>query len=237
MAEGILAQDGFTARQRIWFPDFEEMLVQQEAHFEKLGADFSCFLLLLRYFRGAMSRAQFVKEYLAQEAPQKMLRKHRELYQRVFTLCIAYEAQSICDTELDDQLLLAFRDRPEEDVFTPDFSLWDDVAHLMSVLEAKSRRLPHHFDGTAWNSYLRGSLTRREYTERFLSFGTVDHLAKIAAYGLDKDRFAEEFSPEISVCLQLHKLCQDYRDSVVSPASFDLQFLELARAFCEELLE
>lgn len=237
MAEGMLSQDYFAASQRIWFPDFEEMIVQQKTHYEKLGPDFSCFLILLRYFRKALSRAQFAKDFLAQEAPRKMLRKQRELYQRVCTLCRAYEAQSIFDTELDAQLLLAFRDRPAEDVFTPDFSLWDEVTHLMSLLDTKSKRLPHHFDGMAWNRYLSGSLTRKEYTERYLAFGTVDHLAQIAAYGIDKDRFAEEYATEISVCQQLHKLCQDYRDCVIFPASFDLRFLELAREFCGDLME
>jgi len=35
---------------------------------------------------------------------------------------------------MDDQLLLAFRDRPEEDVFTPDFSLWDELLRLFQLL-------------------------------------------------------------------------------------------------------
>ena len=233
----IPSQDYFEKSQKIWFPDFTEMLEAEEGHYSKYAADFSSLIAVLRFFRKELSRAQFVTCFLELKTPQKMLHKPRDLYTRAHELCTAYQNQSICDTEFDEQLLLSFRNRPTEDVFTPAFELWDEINLLMSRLEEKSRRLPIHFDGTAWNSYLKGIVTRKQYAGCYLAFGTGDHLAQVLAYGVDKENFAKEYSQEISVCLHLRKLCIDYKAALLSPDSFDSRFLELAKEFCVDISE
>lgn len=220
----------FTKSQRIWFPDFEEMIEK----YDKDGDTSSALRAIVGYFRKELSAAEFAAYFLGQDAPGKMLHTHRKLYKRALELCMQYRNQSICQEEFDEQLLLAFRGRPTEDVFSPAFPLCGEICQLLPRILEKSRCLPLHFDGTAWNAYLKGIVTRSEYVKGYLSFGTGEHLAQLVANGVDKENFAKQYSKEISVCLSLRKLCIDYRAGLLSPDSFDTQFLALAKEFCTE---
>lgn len=225
--------DCFIRSRSIWFPDFADELREQEQHYRRLNGDFSVFLILLCYLRGEMPRGQFVTQFSETEAPQNMLRRQRALYTRLQTLCAAYQNHGIGDAAFDEQLLLAFRGRPTEDVFSPTDSKQNEIIRLMARLDEKAKQLPPPFDGTAWNSFFSGRLTRRQYADACLSFGVADRLTQAAC----EDAFAQAYRTEISVCQQLQALCTAYRDGQVTPDSFDIRFTALANAFCADAPE
>ena len=194
-------------------------------------------LVLLAYFRKEISRQQFLNRFLEQEVPQKILPSDRRKFLQVEALCKSSLNQRISDEAFDEQLLLCFRDRPCSDVFSPAFEQWNEMKCLISKLEQKEKCLPVHFDGIAWNGYLTGKITRREYVTLHLSWGTEEHLAHILAYGTDKESFAQKYAVEASVCMRLQKLCTAYRDALISSKDFDNCFLELAKEFCADILK
>lgn len=237
--ESVQSQDYFVKSPQIWFPDFEEMLEQREAHYRRLSADFSSLIAVVRFLRGELSRAQFVSQFLEQEAPGKMVSSHRVLYNCAQEVCTAYENRQICDEEFDEKLLLAFRNRPTGDVFTPAPEAWEDVTRLISRLEAKSDRLPVWFDGLGWVGYLKGIVTSRQYAEVHLAQDTAGSLAQLLTYGADsvKESLQETYSREVSVCLQLKNLCCDYRQERISRDDFNARLLLLAGEFCRDFPE
>ena len=238
-SENLTVQDYFVKSKKVWFPDFSEMLETQGELYSKSKYDLSSLLTVLRYFRRELSKKQFATYFLEQKAPEKMLSKQRELYNCAHELCMAYQNQSISNTEFDERLLLAFRHRPTEDVFLPVFESWDEINSLISRLEKKGNRLPIYFDGLGWNGYLKGIVTSRQYVEWHLNWGTGDHLCQLLACGTDemKKDLNETYSMEVSVVLRLRELCMEYRDQLVSPDSFEAQFLELAREFSSNIPE
>ena len=238
-SENIHSQDYFVKSPTIWFPDFSEVVENQGDYYGKSSSNFSSFIAILRVFHKELTRAQFAAYFLEQDAPQKMLSKHRKLYNCAQELCTAYRNRLISDVEFDEQLLLSFRNRPTEDVFSPSFESWDDITRLISRLEKKQTRLPVFFDGLAWNSYLKGIVTRRTYVEAHLDWDTGGYLAQLLAYGTDsvKDPLKEKYSTEVSVSMRLKNLCFDYKNDSLSPDDFESQFLQLAREFCSDIVE
>lgn len=236
-SEYIQLQEYFVRSSKIWFPDFVETIEEEHDRYSRYSSDFSGLRALLSFFRGELTRVQFADCFLKYDAPHKMLSKQRRLYYRTQELCVAYQNRSISDVEFDEQLLLAFRNRPTEDVFSPAFESWGEITALISLLEKKSKQLPVHFDGLAWGTYLKGIVTSRQYAAAYLAFDTGSHLTQVMSYGADKERLRKNYSMEISVCLRLNKLCFDYDNKLLSPDDFKLQFLQLAKEFCSDIKE
>ena len=228
-------RNNFQQPRNIWFPDFEEVLASRERRWGRNAAAFENLTALLHYFRGEQSRKQFLQQFFSQEPPGKMLKADRTLYCRVYTLCSDYRSGTLDDEALDTQLFLSFRDRPLEDVFVPALEQWEEILDLLSRLAQKMRTLPVHFDGLAWNAYLSGRMTRAAYTGACLTAATADHLAQLAAYGTEKETFAQQYAAEIALCTELKNLCLEYRQNLLSADFFDARFLKLAAAFCADI--
>lgn len=233
-SKGEQALEYFVRSQKVWFPDFDEILQSEFELYSKYQNNYSSLIAVISYFRKELSRAQFVTHFSKQEMPQKMLIKHRRLYDCAQKLSIAYQNGSISAAEFDEQLLLAFRNRPTEDVFSPVYELWDEITFLISRLEKKSNHLPIYFDGLGWGGYLKGYITRRQYAETHSNFDAGGYLAQVLDYGVDaeKENLKNNYGTEISVCLRLRKLCSDYQAGSILPNEFDSQFLQLAMEFC-----
>lgn len=234
---GIPSQDYFVKSQNIWFPDFEKVLQAETEYCDDYSdsSNYSGIIAILSFLRKEVTREQFVTYFLEQDPPQKTLfSKHREQYNRVHELCSAYQNHSISDTEFDEQLLLSFRNRPTEDVFSPEPELWDEVTLLISRLETKAKRLPVYFDCLALGVYLKGALTKQQYVKLQSISDTGGYLAQLLEYGVDsvKQELKETYSMEVSVCLRLRKLFIDYKEGLISADEFDSRFLQLVREFC-----
>ena len=231
------SRDLFEQSKQIWFPDLAETLNEEKRLYSKYGADFSSLTAVLRFFCRELTRSQFTAYFLEQKPPQKMLSRHRKLYQCAQKLCISYQERAISDAEFDDQLLLAFRNRPTEDVFSPAFETWSEIAYLITLLEKKSQSLPVYFDGLSWGAYLKGIVTGRQYAEAYLTVDTGGYLAQLLSYGADsvKASLSEQYSTEVSVCIRLRTLCIDYKHGSLSPVEFGSRFLQLAREFCSDI--
>lgn len=236
-SESLQAQNYFARSNRIWFPDFEGVVQDEKRRYGKNVNNFSSLISVLRFFQQNLSRSQFVSQFLEQVAPQKMLSKDRQFYNRTRELCISYQNRTISNSEFDEQILLSFRNRPTEDVYTPTYESWTETTLLLSRLKRKEESLPHYFDGLGWNAYLKGIVTSRQYAERHLAWDTGGYLAQLLSYGVDKANLKEKYSAEISVCIRLRKLCIDYKDALLSKNDFDEQFLGLAREFCSDISE
>ena len=219
----------------IWFPDFEEVMEEKEGSFQKYS--FFSGIALIRYFRGELTREQFISEFLAQEMPQKILSREKELYKQIQEWFYAVQQQIMCPADFDAQIFLAFRNRPAEDVFVPALDKQEEICKLMSRLKQKDNRLPLSLFRIPWNPYLSGRFTRKECTELFLASGTYEYLARRVAYGIDKEDLAAKYRTEIAVCLRLWQLCLAQRDNSVSKDSFDTQFVALATEFCADIPE
>ena len=232
----IQTQNYFEKSCNVWFPYFEEMIAQMEQRYQKYPVPFTAMLAMISYFRTQISRQQFLAQFFAQEAPQKLLPSDRGKYVQVKKICTAYQNNDICNTDLDEQLLLCFRSRPTDNVFSPAFEEWNDICNLMSRLTKKMKTLPVHFDGTSWNVYLCGKLKRNEYVDVLLAWKLTEQLLH-PAYVTDTDAFVKKYATEISVCMNLHKLCTEYKNGLFSTDYFDTRFLELAKAFCSDIPE
>ena len=232
--EDTQAQNYFIRSCNVWFPDFETVIENTEPRFWKQS--FHALLALLCYFRSEITRKQFLSQFFACEVPKKIFPSDKVLYSQIRLLGSAYQNKEVSNAEFDEQLLLAFRRRPTEDIFSPAFESWDECKRLISKLE-KKRKLPLWFDFVGWLGYLKGNVSRQQYVEVVCS--ESDYLCQLLSLGTDfvKQELNEKYSMEVSVALHLRKLCIDYKHGLLLPDDFDVQFLLLAKEFCSDIVE
>jgi len=233
--EDTLVQEYFIKSRNVWFPDFEKEMERKSLRYQK--SSFPSMLALLCYFRSEITRNQFLSQFLTQKAPEKLLSIDRRPYLQIKEYCISYQNKEISSAEFDEKILLSFRARPSDDVFSPSFEAWNEVIHLISRLEEKTNRLPFYFDGLGWIGYLMGNVTRQLYVKTVCDTG--DHLCQLLAYGTDavKEDLNDKYSMEVSVALRLRELCMNYKNGSLSSDEFDCRFLQLAGDFCLDILE
>ena len=233
--EDIGVQEYFIKSCNVWFPDFEKKIEDKGLHYRKIS--FYAMLTLLCYFRSEITRNQFLSQFLTQKAPEKLLSIDRRPYLQIKEYCISYQNKEISSVEFDEKILLSFRARPSDDVFSPSFEAWNEVIHLISRSEEKTNRLPFYFDGLGWSGYLMGNVTRQLYVKTVCDTG--DHLCQLLAYGTDavKEDLNDKYSMEVSVALRLRELCMNYKNGSLSSDEFDCRFLQLAGDFCSDILE
>ena len=231
-AEDTRVQDYFIRSCNVWFPDFEERMKDKEQRYQKRS--FHAMLDLLCYFRSKLTRQQFISRFVSQEAPEKILPSEKALYSQARSLCSAFQTRKISDAEFDEQLLLAFRERPTEDVFAPPFESWDEIKRLIYKFEHK-RKLPVWLDLLGWLGFLKGNVSRQPYAE--IVCGEGSHLCQLLEFGTDavKEDLNGKYSMEVSVALRLRKLGIDYKFNSLSNEDFDAQFLLLAKEFCSDI--
>lgn len=230
MTEKELSVRYFERPHTVWFPDLEEEMERMERRYRK--SDFHAMLALLSYFRREITGQQLLRQVFSEEAPKKLLPSDLKKYTRIKELCGSCRQEEISGPALDEQLLLCFRGRPTEDVFAPAYEAWEGIKGLISRLEQKMKALPVYFDGLGWGSYLKGTVTGREYAGHNLSWDPGGYLAQILVYGTDAEAIGEAYRREISVCVSLRKLCLDYKAELLSPEEFAAGFLALAEEFC-----
>ena len=233
MMEDTQTQSYFIRSCNVWYPDFETKIERREEAFQR--ESFHAMLALIRYFRSEITRQQFLSQFLADEAPEQSI--YETKYSHIRSLCAAYQRKEISDAELDEQILVSFRAKPVDDVFSPPFALWDEVVCLISRLKKKMERLPIYFDGFCWVGYLLGNMPRQVFVEAVGD--AASYLCRLQAYGFEyvKEALKETYSKEVSVALRLRKLCIDYKTGSISNDDFDHQVLELAREFCSDIPE
>ena len=231
--DDTLVQDYFIRSRNVWFPDFETVIERREQRFRRQS--FHAMLALIRYFRSEITRQQFLSQFLADEAPERCFDETQ--YTHIRALCAAYQRKEISAAEFDEQILVSFRAKPVDDVFSPPFELWDEAVCLISRLRKKSERLPFYLDGFGWVGYLLGNVPRQFYVKAVGDAGS--YLCQLREYGVDaiKEALKETYSMEVSVALDLRKLCIGYKTGAISNEDFDRQFLQLAREFCADIPE
>ena len=226
----------FSGSPNVWFPDFMETVEAAQKRCERYPTPFVSMNALLDYLRKEISRNQLIEQFLAQEAPRKILQSDRRVYLQVKALCEEYRNQKMCAAEFDERLLLSFRARPVDDTFSPDFKQWEKMNELILRLREKEKKLPVHFDGIGWMAYLTGRLTRSAYVQQYLEWGVGEHLSQYLTYGVGAEEFAKKYALEIDVCMRLRTLCLEYRDGKEKAEEFDRQMLHLAQEFCEKIM-
>ncbi|MBQ9851368.1 MAG: hypothetical protein IJO37_00440 [Ruminiclostridium sp.] len=234
MMEDTQAQKYFIRSCNVWFPDFETVIENMERRFRKQS--FHALLALLCYFRSEITRQQFLSQFFACEVPKKLLPSDKVLYSEIRLLGSAYQNKEVSNAEFDEQLLLAFRRRPTEDIFSPAFDSWDECKRLISKLEKKCK-LPLWFDFVGWIGYLKGNVSRQQYVEIVCS--ESDYLCQLLDFGTDdaKKDLTETYRAETSVVLRLRELCINYKKTILTQEDFDNRFLLLAREFCLDIPE
>ena len=220
---------------RVWFPDFENVLERRKQHYQKQSSH--PMLALVRYVRSDITRQQFLSLFSPHEMPENFFPTDNILYSRIRALCAAYQDRKLSDGEFDEQILIAFRSGPVDDVFSPPYESWDEILRLISRLETKVSRLPFYFDGLGWIGYLKGNAPRQQYVN--LTCDSADYLCLLLEYGVDtiKAALRETYATEVSVALRLRTLCMDCRNGSLLPDDFDHRFLELAQEFCRDIPE
>lgn len=233
--EEVWTQEYFIRSRNVWFPDFEEKIEDMDTRCQK--RNFHGMLALLCYFRGEITREAFLRQFLAQKAPEKMLLREKTQYIQIKELCLAYQDKEISDAEFDEKVLISFRARPLDGVFSPPFELWSDVVCLISRLERKQKCLPIWFDFLGWTGYLKGNVTIQQYLE--IAGDSGDYLCQLLDYGTDavKEELNKTYSKEVAAALGLRKLCIDYKNELLCQSDFDNRFLHLAKEFCWDILE
>ena len=235
MAEDTRDQVYFIKSRNVWFPDFEKEIERKRVRYQK--SSFLSMLALLCYFRSDITRDQFLSQFLTQKVPDNMFSTDKVLYLQIKKCCLSYQSKDISNADFDEKILLSFRARPLDDVFSPPFEAWNEVVQLISRLENKTNRLPFYFDGLGWIGYLMGNVTRQLYVKTVCDAG--DHLCQLLAYGTDtvKEDLHDKYSTEVSVALRLRELCMNYQHESLSSEEFDCRFLQLAGDFCLDTLK
>jgi hypothetical protein len=233
--ENVRVLEYFIRSCNVWFPDFEEKIECKEQHYQKRS--FHAMLVLLRYFRSEITREAFLFQFFAQDPPEKLLSIDKTPYLQIKEFCAAYQNKEISAAEFDEKVLISFRARPLDGVFSPPFELWSDVVCLISRLERKQKCLPIWFDFLGWTGYLKGNVTIQQYLE--IAGDSGDYLCQLLDYGTDavKEELNKTYSKEVAAALHLRKLCIDYKDELLSQEAFDNRFLQLAKDFCWDILE